>query len=315
MGKRKGSSAFPVARIKKMMQADDDVGKIATASPVLVGKALECMIEDVLTTAAEVARGRRSRTVSPGHLREAVDSTEKFDFLRSTLSKVVPLDPMPPQDNHSSAKQDGERTRRSTLPSKRARSPGASVAKRPRAATRKTRSPAGEMAPASTPTATAGLVGISMPALSANGSAESAPMTGMPAVGMLPSMTSLPSLEPALAGGAPKPHEGLRSPHSAGLLCADGNPSKPSTFDDEDEDYDDEDPGADHAPASAAGLRGPAGAAITGDPDHFLNHGRPPTQPQYPTIEQHRRTPTATDGGDRADHTASDRVSVHALLS
>lgn len=37
MGRRKSSTAaFPPSRIKKMMQADDDVGKVATATPVLV---------------------------------------------------------------------------------------------------------------------------------------------------------------------------------------------------------------------------------------------------------------------------------------
>jgi len=37
MGRRKSSTAaFPPSRIKKMMQADEDVGKVATATPVLV---------------------------------------------------------------------------------------------------------------------------------------------------------------------------------------------------------------------------------------------------------------------------------------
>lgn len=88
MGKKKGTSAFPVARIKKMMQADEDVGKIATLTPTLVGKALECMIEDVLTAASAVTHERRAKTIQPAHLREAIDSAEKFDFLRSTLARV-----------------------------------------------------------------------------------------------------------------------------------------------------------------------------------------------------------------------------------
>jgi len=37
MGRRKSSTAaFPPSRIKKMMQADEDVGKVATATPILV---------------------------------------------------------------------------------------------------------------------------------------------------------------------------------------------------------------------------------------------------------------------------------------
>lgn len=92
MGRRRGSSAFPVARIKKMMQADDDVGKIATATPVLVAKALECMMEHVLQDAASVARARHTRTVTPQHLRHAVLHNDAFDFLRPTLAHVPGLD-------------------------------------------------------------------------------------------------------------------------------------------------------------------------------------------------------------------------------
>lgn len=36
MGKRSNASKFPVARIKKMMQADEDIGKVAQATPVVI---------------------------------------------------------------------------------------------------------------------------------------------------------------------------------------------------------------------------------------------------------------------------------------
>ena len=36
MGKRSNVAKFPVARIKKIMQADEDVGKVAQATPVVV---------------------------------------------------------------------------------------------------------------------------------------------------------------------------------------------------------------------------------------------------------------------------------------
>lgn len=89
MGRRKGTSAFPVARIKKMMQSDDDVGKIATVTPVLVAKALECMMEHVLREAAGVARGRHTRTVTPQHLKTCVEGNEHFDFLRPIVARVA----------------------------------------------------------------------------------------------------------------------------------------------------------------------------------------------------------------------------------
>lgn len=40
MGKRSNASKFPVARIKKIMQADEDVGKVAQATPVVICESL-----------------------------------------------------------------------------------------------------------------------------------------------------------------------------------------------------------------------------------------------------------------------------------
>jgi len=36
MGKRNSASKFPVARIKKIMQADEEIGKVAQATPVVI---------------------------------------------------------------------------------------------------------------------------------------------------------------------------------------------------------------------------------------------------------------------------------------
>lgn len=38
MGKRNRTAAFPLQRVKKIMQADEDVGKVAQATPVVVCK-------------------------------------------------------------------------------------------------------------------------------------------------------------------------------------------------------------------------------------------------------------------------------------
>lgn len=116
MGRRKGNSAFPVARIKKMMQSDDDVGKIATVTPVLVAKALECMMEHVLTEAADVARRRQTKTVTPQHLKYCVSDNDHFDFLRPTLAHIAPL-----EDHPAPSGQSAPSTRRSRP--KRPRSP------------------------------------------------------------------------------------------------------------------------------------------------------------------------------------------------
>lgn len=92
MGRRRGNSTFPIARVKKIMQADEEVGKIATSTPVLVAKALECLMEDVLKSAAMVAAGRNSKTVQPAHLKQCIADDDQFDFLRPTVASVPSLD-------------------------------------------------------------------------------------------------------------------------------------------------------------------------------------------------------------------------------
>lgn len=100
---------FPVARIKRIMQADEDVGKVAQVTPVVVckcfmffctlyfertgtdcctAKALELFMISIVTKAASEARARNSKRVLPAHLKAAILADEQFDFLNDIVSKV-----------------------------------------------------------------------------------------------------------------------------------------------------------------------------------------------------------------------------------
>ncbi|KAK9218173.1 hypothetical protein WN943_006810 [Citrus x changshan-huyou] len=57
-----------LARIKKIMQADEDVGKIALAVPVLVSKALELFFQDLCDRTYEITLQRGAKTMSSLHL-------------------------------------------------------------------------------------------------------------------------------------------------------------------------------------------------------------------------------------------------------
>ncbi|KAG4975013.1 hypothetical protein JHK87_031834 [Glycine soja] len=56
------------ARIKKIMQADEDVGKIALAVPVLVSKALELFLQDLCDRTYEITLQRGAKTMNSLHL-------------------------------------------------------------------------------------------------------------------------------------------------------------------------------------------------------------------------------------------------------
>ncbi|RKU41256.1 hypothetical protein DL546_003823 [Coniochaeta pulveracea] len=79
---------FPTARIKRIMQADEEVGKVAQQTPIAVGKALEMFMIALVTKSAEVAKEKNSKRVTAPMLKQVVESDEQWDFLREIVSKV-----------------------------------------------------------------------------------------------------------------------------------------------------------------------------------------------------------------------------------
>ncbi|KAF2721656.1 hypothetical protein K431DRAFT_284584 [Polychaeton citri CBS 116435] len=108
-------TSFPVARIKRIMQADEDIGKVAQVTPHVVSRALELFMIQLISASAEHARGGNNSTVikqepavgggkadtgkaAPGsggprrilaqHMKKAILDGETFDFLADIVSKV-----------------------------------------------------------------------------------------------------------------------------------------------------------------------------------------------------------------------------------
>eukprot|EP00250_Pteridium_aquilinum_P006226 c16188_g1_i2 orf=387-1190(-) len=90
--RKKLDTRFPAARIKKIMQADEEVGKIAMATPVLISKALELFLQDLCDRTYEITLRRGAKTMNSHHLKECVRSHSVFDFLRETVSRVPDIE-------------------------------------------------------------------------------------------------------------------------------------------------------------------------------------------------------------------------------
>ncbi|KAG8531424.1 uncharacterized protein KY384_003053 [Bacidia gigantensis] len=97
---------FPVARIKRIMQADEDVGKVSQVTPTAVSKALELFIISLTLKSATVARGKSSKRVTAAHLKQAVVGDEQLDFLEPLVSKI----PDAPTGSKSEGKKKGVAT-------------------------------------------------------------------------------------------------------------------------------------------------------------------------------------------------------------
>ncbi|CAL9071432.1 unnamed protein product [Musa acuminata var. zebrina] len=86
--RRKLHTRFPATRIKKIMQSDEDIGKIALAVPVLVSKALELFLQDLCGKTYSMTLHRGVKTMSSFHLKQCVHKFTVFDFLKDLVSNV-----------------------------------------------------------------------------------------------------------------------------------------------------------------------------------------------------------------------------------
>ena len=79
---------FPTARIKRIMQADEEVGKVAQQTPIAVGKALELFMISMVSKSADVAKEKGQKRVTAQMLKQVVETDDQFDFLRDIVGKV-----------------------------------------------------------------------------------------------------------------------------------------------------------------------------------------------------------------------------------
>lgn len=79
---------FPSARIKKLLQSDEDIGKVAQATPLVVGRAVElfmcALVEKTLEQSTE-----QGKKVPVSVLKSVIDNNEEFDFLLDVCDKYM----------------------------------------------------------------------------------------------------------------------------------------------------------------------------------------------------------------------------------
>jgi hypothetical protein len=116
MNKKKYQARFPMvipqspsanfclclqARIKKIMQKDEEVGKIAQMTPVVMSKAVELFMAALVEAASSQAKFSASKRILPQHLKVAIQNVESFDFLKDLVVNVPILPEQ--KDNNSNA--------------------------------------------------------------------------------------------------------------------------------------------------------------------------------------------------------------------
>ncbi|OQV22918.1 putative Nuclear transcription factor Y subunit gamma [Hypsibius exemplaris] len=84
---------LPLARIKKIMKLDEDVGMISSEAPVVLSKACEMFIEELTLRAWLHVEENKRRTLQRNDVATAVSKCDQFDF----LIDIVPRDEVKPK--------------------------------------------------------------------------------------------------------------------------------------------------------------------------------------------------------------------------
>ncbi|XP_067469776.1 uncharacterized protein [Thunnus thynnus] len=87
--KRRYSVRFPPSRIKKIMQKDTEVGRIAMAVPVIISRALEMFLKSLLTKTCLITQSKLSTVVSVAHMKQCIESEKLFHFLKDLVERTT----------------------------------------------------------------------------------------------------------------------------------------------------------------------------------------------------------------------------------
>ncbi|XP_053701908.1 dr1-associated corepressor isoform X1 [Synchiropus splendidus] len=87
--KKKYNVCFPPSRIKKIMQKDPEVGRIAKAVPVVISRVLEMFIKSLLLKTCLITESKSSGTMSVSHMMQCIESESLFHFLKDLAEQAV----------------------------------------------------------------------------------------------------------------------------------------------------------------------------------------------------------------------------------
>ncbi|CAL8287401.1 dr1-associated corepressor isoform X2 [Gadus morhua] len=89
--KRKPNVRFSPGRIKKMMQKDAEVGRIAAVVPVLISRALELLVRGLLVETCLIAQAQLSSIVLLAHMKQCIESEKRFHFLNELTETATTI--------------------------------------------------------------------------------------------------------------------------------------------------------------------------------------------------------------------------------
>ncbi|GMF02645.1 unnamed protein product [Ambrosiozyma monospora] len=71
------------------MQSDEDIGKVAQATPMAVGRALEMFLCSLVEKSVATANEEGSKKISVQVLNKTIQSDDQFDFVMEVCEKYM----------------------------------------------------------------------------------------------------------------------------------------------------------------------------------------------------------------------------------
>jgi Dr1-associated corepressor len=85
--KKKVKCRFPIARIKKIMQFDEEIGKVSTSAPIVISHALELFLTEILEILVKEATKRNAKKIVLADVNACFTENSRFDFLKGLLAR------------------------------------------------------------------------------------------------------------------------------------------------------------------------------------------------------------------------------------
>lgn len=101
---------FPVTKIKKIIQENQEIGKLSNVVPPLVEQSLQYFLEDIIKKSEEIATDNELTKLTPAVLKQSLLNLDGYDFIKDAMEDVDDVI-VPPTMRQKSSSRGGKRTK------------------------------------------------------------------------------------------------------------------------------------------------------------------------------------------------------------
>lgn len=96
---------FSALKVKKIIQENKDIGKVANMSPYVISKSLEYFIKDIMSDALEIVYNSSSPFLTATHIKSAVLGKFYYSFLKDEFTGIGEHKGKKEKDNNTMLKR------------------------------------------------------------------------------------------------------------------------------------------------------------------------------------------------------------------